>query len=545
MMETWRRWAGALLFISRYWEPGASHEAVPVAAVHGSVTSGGLANLVTSSPSPVSGYILFIATLEQGYGEPPPCRHTASCHRLWRGYCLCALEPCQFQPGVSLVSGICDSTPLTQLVTVFQSDCCVCCVQCARRGHSTVSLECVFHVMLCRMGSETVSEERMKCTLLNWNLIKLSPHTVVHTKCLKEEAHMLFRGRIKSPTHTFINKENLKLGAHMLFRGRIKSPTHTFINKENLKLGCVCSPTHTLINKENLKLGRLSCGALSRVDILEVRNFTESQLECGIPNMDYVDKTEEHTRRTRRKRVVGGLEALPTQIQWQVAVEEDGRIHCGGVYLGGCWVLTAAHCVREKPQAFRIKFSLWKKLSLLTTTDIIPVKNIIIHKEYDPRTYKNDIALVQLKELAFQKECLHPNPAVRAVCVPWSPLQFQHGDTCTISGWGRNKEGGTTNALKWANVTIIGDCKKYYKERYFDGMECAGDLDGKVDSCQGDSGGPLVCKDASGLSYVWGIVSWGEKCGEADYPGVYTKVAHYFEWIRFHTGWTAVTKYNH
>ncbi|KAL7863905.1 hypothetical protein AOLI_G00153250 [Acnodon oligacanthus] len=102
-------------------------------------------------------------------------------------------------------------------------------------------------------------------------------------------------------------------------------------------------------------------------------------------------------------------------------------------------------------------------------------------------------------------------------------------------------EGRRSNILKWANVTITGNCENYYKERSFDGMECAGN----VDSCHGESGGPLVCKDASGLSYVWGIVSWGEKCGEAGYPGVYTKVAHYFEWIRFHIGRPAVTKYNH
>ncbi|KAL7863899.1 hypothetical protein AOLI_G00153190 [Acnodon oligacanthus] len=280
-------------------------------------------------------------------------------------------------------------------------------------------------------------------------------------------------------------------------------------------------------------------------DIREARNHTESQLECGIPNFDYVHRKEVERRPLRSKRVVGGQEALPTQIQWQVAIQEGSRIHCGGVYLGGCWVLTAAHCVRPKPQAFRIKFSLWQKSSPLETTDVVPVKNIIIHKDYNPRTYQNDIALVQLDELGLSKDCLHPNPAIRSVCVPWSTLQFQHGDTCTISGWGRNKEGSFIDALKWANVTIIGNCENYYKERYFEGMECAGDLEGNVDSCQGDSGGPLVCKDASGLSYVWGIVSWGEKCGEAGYPGVYTKVAHYFEWIRFHTGWPAVTKYNH
>ncbi|XP_066527594.1 complement factor I [Hoplias malabaricus] len=310
------------------------------------------------------------------------------------------------------------------------------------------------------------------------------------------------------------------------------SSSHTSPEKEGSS-----SPSHTSPIKEEI-------WSSVKNDTLKDRKHIESQLECGIPNLDYVYKAEE-TRRVRRKRVVGGEEALPTQIQWQVAVQEDGSVHCGGAYLGGCWVLTAAHCVRQKPQAFHIKFSLWKKLSRQNTTDIAPVKRIIIHEDYDPRTYKNDIALIQLEEMPIEKVCLKPNPAVRSVCVPWSTQQFQHGDTCTISGWGRNKEGGAINTLKWANVTIIRNCKEYHKDKIFEGMECAGDLQGKVDSCQGDSGGPLVCKDASGLSYVWGIVSWGEKCGEVGYPGVYTQVAHYFEWIRFHTGWQAVTKFNH
>ncbi|KAF3837567.1 hypothetical protein F7725_005031, partial [Dissostichus mawsoni] len=73
---------------------------------------------------------------------------------------------------------------------------------------------------------------------------------------------------------------------------------------------------------------------------------------------------------------------------------------------------------------------------------------------------------------------------------------------------------------------------------------CRGDLDGSVDSCQGDSGGPLVCEDDLGVSYLWGIVSWGERCGMPGFPGVYTEIAHYFEWIRLHTGWPAVTKFN-
>ncbi len=36
------------------------------------------------------------------------------------------------------------------------------------------------------------------------------------------------------------------------------------------------------------------------------------------------------------------------------------------------------------------------------------------------------------------------------------------------------EEGKSAATLKWANVTIIGDCQKYYKDRFLPGMECAG-----------------------------------------------------------------------
>ncbi|XP_004079594.1 complement factor I [Oryzias latipes] len=276
------------------------------------------------------------------------------------------------------------------------------------------------------------------------------------------------------------------------------------------------------------------------------RHLLESNLVCGIPNMDLVDETEEHVRGriSRKKRVVGGVEAKPTQIQWQVALQEHGRIDCGGAYVGGCWVITAAHCVRRNPAAFKVKFSLWKKYAPQGSTDIVPVEEIIIHPNYNPATYENDIALVKLKKYPYRDYCVEENPAIRAVCVPWSIELFQPNYTCSISGWGRTKTGKSAEVLLWANVSLIEGCQSSYKHRFKAGMMCAGDLDGNVDSCQGDSGGPLVCQDQLGVSYLWGIVSWGDKCGKRGYPGVYTQVAYFFEWIRSHTGWPAVTKFN-
>ena len=44
---------------------------------------------------------------------------------------------------------------------------------------------------------------------------------------------------------------------------------------------------------------------------------------------------------------------------------------------------------------------------------------------------------------------------------------------------------------------------------------------------QGDSGGPLTV----GGKLV-GIVSWSIGCGESEYPGVYTRVSKYIDWIK-------------
>ncbi|XP_055012141.1 complement factor I-like [Boleophthalmus pectinirostris] len=276
------------------------------------------------------------------------------------------------------------------------------------------------------------------------------------------------------------------------------------------------------------------------------RQNMESQVKCGVPNMNIVDDEAVVERgRGRTKRVAGGVPTTPHQIQWQVAVVDSGMIRCGGAYIGGCWVLTAASCVRSDPSGFMVKLSLWKRNRAQTTTEIVPVQNIHIHPQYNNVTDENDIALVELRKLPFQEKCFSDNPVVRPVCVPWTPHLFQPNHTCTISGWGRTTGGRPSTVLLWAKVSLIPECERYYENTIKAGMICAGNLDGSVDACAGDGGGPLVCEDELGVSYLWGIVSWGKgNCGNSNSPGVYTQVAHFYEWIRIHTGWPLVTQYN-
>ncbi|XP_023270284.1 complement factor I-like [Seriola lalandi dorsalis] len=294
------------------------------------------------------------------------------------------------------------------------------------------------------------------------------------------------------------------------------------------------------------------------------RAHLESRLNCGVRNAD-ADAVEERGGRSRFKRVVGGVPAGRTQIQWQVAIEMNRRVHCGGAYIGGCWVITAAHCIglkpslsitntgasdqdelnpRPNPDAFLVKFSLWQRTRSQSSTDIVPVQSVHIHPNYNPVTRENDIALLELDKLPLREECFESNSAISPICVPWTTRLFQPNHTCTISGWGQTAGGVKSQVLQWAKVSLIEDCQKFYNDSFKPGMICAGDLDGSVDACEGDDGGPLVCEDAVGVSYLWGIISWGRGCGRPRSPGVYTQVAHYFEWIRLITGWPAVTKYN-
>jgi hypothetical protein len=105
----------------------------------------------------------------------------------------------------------------------------------------------------------------------------------------------------------------------------------------------------------------------------------------------------------------------------------------------------------------------------------------------------------------------------------------------TVSGFGATQANRKKrSAFKSVNLDIQkqANCAKTTGSGggISDKTMCAGGVAG-TDSCQGDSGGPLSFMDANNVGTVMGVVSWGIGCARPGYPGMYTRVTNYLDWI--------------
>ncbi|XP_066265675.1 trypsin-1-like [Branchiostoma lanceolatum] len=232
-------------------------------------------------------------------------------------------------------------------------------------------------------------------------------------------------------------------------------------------------------------------------------------------------------------RVVGGDEAVPGSRPYQASLQDISwgfAWHfCGGALINENWVVTAAHCVDGKSaSSLQVSLGDHNIFSNDGNEIIRGISRIIMHEDYDSQTVNNDIALLRLSQPANSKF----NDYVRPISLP-GQLSDPSGD-CVVSGWGALSEGGSSSAvLMKVSVPIVSrdGCRDAYGESEItDEMICAGFDEGGKDSCQGDSGGPLTCV-YSGAETLDGIVSWGYGCAHPGYPGVYTRVGQFVDWI--------------
>jgi len=227
-------------------------------------------------------------------------------------------------------------------------------------------------------------------------------------------------------------------------------------------------------------------------------------------------------------RIVGGENADRGEFPFQVSLRYFGSHLCGGSVLSRNLILTAAHCAEVGNAAsFTVVAGDLDRSVNEGSEQTKQVSRVEIHEGYDDWFLTNDIALMFLQEPLNLDNFVQP--------IPLSAPQHLATGAAVISGWGTLSEGDDDgpNVLQKVTVPIISDdeCRVAYgDDEVFDHMICAGVPEGGKDSCQGDSGGPMTATDL-GTRYLAGIVSWGYGCARPGYPGVYTEVSHFIEWI--------------
>ncbi|KAH1022856.1 venom protease [Dendroctonus ponderosae] len=235
--------------------------------------------------------------------------------------------------------------------------------------------------------------------------------------------------------------------------------------------------------------------------------------------------------RNENSRIVGGKPTQENEFPWMARLSYFNRFYCGGMLINDRYVLTAAHCVKGF-MWFMIKVTLGEHDRCNDTKR--PESRFVLRAvagAFSFLNFDNDIALLRLNDRVPITQHIKP------VCLPKKKDEVYVGEVATAAGWGTLKEDGKPSCvLQEVDVPVLSneDCRKtnYSAKMISDNMLCAGyPKVGQKDSCQGDSGGPLVVQRDDKRYELIGIVSWGNGCARPGYPGVYTRVTRYLDWI--------------
>ncbi|NXR25282.1 GRAB protein, partial [Cinclus mexicanus] len=201
---------------------------------------------------------------------------------------------------------------------------------------------------------------------------------------------------------------------------------------------------------------------------------------------------------------------------------------CGGFLIRPDAVLSAAHCCGWNMLVFlgrrvtitvilgahNIRVREWSQQT-------IHVKHWVIHPNYSPDGFKNDIMLLKLKPRA------RINRDVQFISLPRSNERLIEGTKCAVAGWGwRSMPGHCSNVMMEVEQEVQNEepCQHLFRNYQRQSMICVGDEYSRKAPYHGDSGGPLVCNHKA-----HGIVSHGLE--RRLFPKVFTRISYFEPWI--------------
>ncbi|XP_031638028.1 chymotrypsin-1-like isoform X2 [Contarinia nasturtii] len=215
-------------------------------------------------------------------------------------------------------------------------------------------------------------------------------------------------------------------------------------------------------------------------------------------------------------RIIGGTDVVDGSAPYQCSLQRNERHGCGCAIIGDEWILTAAHCVRTGIQNVKI---------LVGTNDLksggerYKTIDFIIHENYDKPPFSNDIALVKVENIQFNKK-VQP--------IKYTSNYVEGGSVLLDSIRFDKDSNELPQFLQTINLTAL----SYEKcvEMIDDGVKVSNlctfnGFDEGV--CSGDSGTPLVLGDE-----VVGLGNWILNGCATGNPDVFVRISHFYDWIK-------------
>ncbi|XP_067303349.1 si:dkey-9p24.5 [Pseudorasbora parva] len=239
----------------------------------------------------------------------------------------------------------------------------------------------------------------------------------------------------------------------------------------------------------------------------------------------------------RKPRMVGGQKVGVDVWPWHVSVlyQPDSSAPfsqvCGGALIDKYWIMTASSCVHDRNQSTLLIRAGSSILDIDDeNTQTAEVARIIIHERFNPVTLRYSIALLQMKTPFVFNDFVYP------ICVPDDAAADHKYESCHITGYNAQPDGGDLGVLQEATVYIMSRslCNKpsHWNYTLSADMLCVSNFGGGVDGCETNLGGPLNCYVKIEKHYfLIGIRVKASSCGEPKRPNIYLKVYTLFYWI--------------
>ena len=221
------------------------------------------------------------------------------------------------------------------------------------------------------------------------------------------------------------------------------------------------------------------------------------------------------------------IQSHPYQVSIQRLVGCEYVHRCGGAYVGGNKIVTAASCVSEGTDGdYRVGFG---STNLSTMTTVISVASRAIHPDYTGTDAGLEFNVAVLR-LASTPPI---SPGIGPIAMAASSAGDFVGQNVQVTGWGdtANTPQIVNDVLHVGTVTVITNtaCSALINGPITDGHLCGNSL--SLDPCTGDVGGPVRAGNTLAGIQSWPIDLTVPYSSASTVPRVATRVSTVRAWI--------------